>query len=182
MHRDSLLELVKSYSEKFPEENQTISAYSAFINNNPQCFERSLEEGHITCAAWILDRAGKRALLTHHRKLNRWLQLGGHADGDSDVHRVAAREAYEESGISTLELVSSDIMDLDIHAIPARGNVPEHLHYDARFLFRATQNENYQVSEESHDLAWVEMEKIEEFTSEESILRMVHKTKEFLGT
>lgn len=181
MHRDPLLDLIKSYSEKFPDESQPISEYIAFIKNNPQCFERSLEEGHITCAAWILDCSGKRALLTHHRKLNRWLQLGGHADGDSDVHRVAAREAYEESGISTLALVSSEIMDLDIHAIPARGNVPEHLHYDARFLFRATQNENYQVSEESHDLAWVEMEEIQKFTSEESILRMVDKAKEFLS-
>ena len=71
-------------------------------------------------------------------------------------------------------------MHLDIHTIPARGNVPAHLHYDARLLFRITDNENYQVSEESHDLAWVEMEKIQEFTSEDSILRMVHKTKEFL--
>mgnify|MGYP001174810723 CR=1 FL=1 len=180
MHREPLLELIEIYSEKFPLENQTISKYKTFIKKNPQCFERSLEEGHITCAAWILDHSGKRALLTHHRKLNRWLQLGGHADGNPDVHRVAAREAYEESGISTLELVYGEIMDLDIHTIPARGNVPAHLHYDARFLFRTTDNENYQVSEESHDLAWVEMEKIQEFTSEDSILRMVHKTKEFL--
>ena len=179
MHRDPLLELIKSYSKKFPQENQTISEYTAFIKDNSQCFERSLKKGHITCAAWILDCSGKRALLTHHRKLNRWLQLGGHADGDPDVHRVAAREAYEESGISTLELVSSEIIDLDIHAIPTRGNVPEHLHYDARFLFRATQNENYQVSKESHDLAWVDMKEIQKFTSEKSILRMVDKTKNF---
>ena len=177
MHRDPLLELIRKYSEKFPEENQTISQYKAFIKKNPRCFERSLGKGHITCAAWILDRSAKRVLLTHHRKLNRWLQLGGHADGDPNVHRAAAREAHEESGIRTLELVSSEILDLDIHKIPARTDVPEHFHYDARFLFRTTDDDNYQVSEESYDLAWVEMEKIQEFTSEESILRMVHKTK-----
>ena len=96
------------------------------------------------------------------------------------MHRVAAREACEESGISSLELVSREIMDLDIHKIPERGNVPEHLHYDARFLFRATENEEYQISEESHDLAWVQIHNIQEFTSEESILRMAHKTKEFV--
>jgi 8-oxo-dGTP pyrophosphatase MutT (NUDIX family) len=180
MHRDPLLSLIEHYSEKFPREHQTISKYRSFIESNPQCFERSLEEGHITCAAWILDRSEKRVLLTHHRKLNRWLQLGGHADGDPDVHRVAAREACEESGISSLELVSREIMDLDIHKIPERGNVPEHLHYDARFLFRATENEKYQISEESHDLAWVQIHNIQEFTSEESILRMAHKTKEFV--
>ena len=75
-----------------------------------------------------------------------------HADGDHDVHRVAAKEAEEESGISTLELVSKDIFDIDIHKIPTQGDVPAHLHYDARFLFRTTDNEKYEVSNESIEL------------------------------
>ena len=92
---------------------------------------------------------------------------------------MAAKEAQEESGISTLELVSKDIFDIDIHKIPTRGDVPAHLHYDARFLFRTTDNEKYEVSNESIDLAWVNIDEIDEYSSEESILRMVKKPKTF---
>ena len=180
MHRAPLLQLVESYKIKYLAETETVSKYKDFVIANENCFERSLLEGHITCGAWILDGSGTKTLLTHHRKLNRWLQLGGHADGDHDVHRVAAKEAQEESGISTLELVSKDIFDIDIHKIPTRGDVPAHLHYDARFLFRTTDNEKYEVSNESIDLAWVKIDEIEKYSSEESILRMVEKTREFI--
>ena len=93
---------------------------------------------------------------------------------------MAAKEAQEESGISTLELVSKDIFDIDIHQIPPRGDVPAHFHYDARFLFRTTDNEKYEVSNESIDLAWVKIDEIKKYSSEESILRMVEKTREFI--
>tara|TARA_B100000965_G_C19554828_1_gene741702 strand:- start:577 stop:1119 length:543 start_codon:yes stop_codon:yes gene_type:complete len=177
MHRAPLLKLVQSYSERHPREDKTVSRYRKFIANNTDCFERTLLKGHITCAAWIIDLTNTKALLTHHRKLNKWLQLGGHADGDSNVHRVAAREAREESGIGSLRLLSKEILDIDIHKIPERKNVPEHLHYDARFLFQVTDNETYQVSNESHDLAWVPIEEIHNYTKEESIIRMIAKAK-----
>ena len=180
MHRAPLLQLVENYKIRYPAETETIFRYKDFVTSNENCFERSLLEGHITCGAWILDGSGTKTLLTHHRKLNRWLQLGGHADGDHDVHRVAAKEAQEESGISTLELVSEDIFDIDIHQIPPRGDVPAHFHYDARFLFRTTDNEKYEVSNESIDLAWVKIDEIKKYSSEESIVRMVEKTREFI--
>ena len=180
MHRAPLLKLIESYGERYPIEEKTISRYRTFISNNENCFERTLLKGHITCAAWIIDLTQTKALLTHHRKLNKWLQLGGHADGDSDVHRVAAREANEESGIDSLKLLSREILDIDIHKIPERKNVPEHLHYDARFLFQVTDNENYQVSNESYDLAWVPIEKIQNYTTEESIIRMISKAKDLI--
>ena len=180
MHRAPLLRLVESYKIRYPAETETVSRYKDFVTANINCFERSLLEGHITCGAWILDRSGAMTLLTHHRKLERWMQLGGHADGDYDVQRVAAKEAQEESGISTLELVSKDIFDIDIHQIPPRDDVPAHFHYDARFLFRTTDNEKYKVSNESIDLAWVKIDEIKKYSSEESILRMVEKTREFI--
>jgi 8-oxo-dGTP pyrophosphatase MutT (NUDIX family) len=115
-------------------------------------------------------------LLTHHKKLGRWLQLGGHADGDSQVMRVASREAEEESGLKQLALVSREIFDIDVHLIPERGQEPAHYHYDVRFLFEADKNETLVVSEESNDLAWVPLVSIEDYSCEESILRMVRKT------
>ena len=157
------------------EEKPTIQRFREFVSLNSDCFERSLETGHITASSWIVDRSGTRVLLTHHRKLNRWLQLGGHADGDPDVARVALREAEEESGLNDLELIEPAVFDLDVHPIPPRKADPAHDHYDVRFLIRQRGSDTFVVSEESHDLAWVEIDRIEEYTQEESILRMAAK-------
>lgn len=176
MHRAPLLRLLAEYAARHPDEGEMTARYRDFVSAHPDCFERSLAVGHVTGAAWILDRSGTRVLLTHHRKLERWLQPGGHADGDPDVLATAAREAWEETGLEGLVPAGETLFDLDIHPIPARGEVPEHFHYDARFLFRATGNEDFIVSEESHDLAWVPLERLTDFTTEESLLRMARKT------
>ncbi|MGE6335203.1 NUDIX hydrolase, partial [Stenotrophomonas sp. NPDC077659] len=97
---------------------------------------------------------GQRLLLTHHRKLLRWLQLGGHADGDRDLARVALKEAEEESGLAGLVLDDPAIFDLDKHWIPEHKGVPGHWHYDVRFVIRAAGGEAFVLSEESLDLAW----------------------------
>lgn len=119
-----------------------------------------------------------RTLLTHHLKLDKWLQLGGHADGDGDLIAVAMREAQEESGLSRLRAVSAEIFDLDRHWIPARKSDPGHYHYDLRFLIEADPQEAIAVSNESKDLAWVELERVNALNPEESIARMVRKTRQ----
>lgn len=132
------------------------SLFSAFLASSPDVFERRHPPGHFTGSAWLVSADGRRVLLTHHRKLGRWLQLGGHADGDADLARVALREAEEESGLAGL-VVEGGIFDLDCHAIPARGAEPEHWHYDVRYVVRATGSEAFAVGEESLDLAWVDI-------------------------
>nr|WP_250063442.1 NUDIX hydrolase [Stenotrophomonas mori] len=117
-------------------------------------FSRARLDGHFTASAWLVSADGARVLLTHHRKLGRWLQLGGHADGDRDLPRVALREAEEESGLAGLRLQAGGIFDLDRHWIPARGTVPGHWHYDVRYVVAAGTEEGFVVSEESLDLAW----------------------------
>ena len=111
-----------------------------FMQAEPRCFERTTTAGHITASAFVLNNTLTATLLTHHRKLERWLQLGGHCDGDSDVLRVARREVAEESGLRELTLLTPHIFDVDIHDVPPhvrRGDdVPAHLHYDISFLFR----------------------------------------------
>lgn len=170
-----LLQLLDNYASRYPEESETVERFRRFVEENEDCFERSLQQGHITGSAWIIDEAGRRTLLTHHAKLNLWLQTGGHADGNTDALAVARLEAEEESGLQTLDTVSSEIFDLDIHPIPERPNEPAHFHYDVRFLLRNTGDEQYIVSEESHDLAWVAMDKLEDYTTEHSMLRMRDK-------
>lgn len=146
-----------------------------FVRENEDCFDRNLTIGHITGSAWIVEASGKRVLLTHHRKLNIWVQPGGHSDGDPDVAAVAFREAREETGISGLEFMDRKIFDVDIHAIPARRDEPRHEHFDVRFALRAVGSNEFVVSDESHDLAWVSLDDLEQFTTEPSMLRMRRK-------
>ena len=148
-----------------------------FVEEHPDCAERSLKIGHLTGSAWIVDRERKRTLLTHHRKLNKWLQLGGHADGQLDLQAVALREAQEESGLTRLRVVEAEIFDVDRHLIPARKTEPDHWHYDIRFVIEADPNEQFLVSDESHDLAWIEIARMAEYNSEESMMRMARKTQ-----
>jgi 8-oxo-dGTP pyrophosphatase MutT (NUDIX family) len=129
----------------------------------------------VTGSAWIVDQDRTYVLLHHHGKLDKWLQLGGHADGDSHVLNAALREAREESGLTTVRPVSEEIFDVDIHRIPARGAEAEHFHYDIRYLFEADRSEPLRITHESKDLQWVRLDRVEELTQEESMLRMVRK-------
>lgn len=150
-----------------------------FIDMYPhKCCDRTLQVGHLTGSAWILDESKQRVLLMHHRKLGKWLQLGGHADGDTDLLRVALREAYEESGLREIEVLSSRLFDVDVHTIPARESEPAHQHYDIRFLFSGNSREALHVNHESNRLEWVSISELEEReASNESLSRLIRKTK-----
>lgn len=146
-----------------------------FLEAHPFAFERADRVGHFTGSAWLVSADGLRVLLTHHRKLDRWLQLGGHADGDADLARVALREAEEESGLAGL-VVERAIFDLDRHRIPARGDEPGHWHYDVRHVVRATGSEGFVVGEESHALAWRDIgELARDPATDESMRRMARR-------
>lgn len=175
MHRNELLGMLEKYATTYPEETECVQRFQTFVVEQPHCFERSLSMGHVTGSAWLVDMTQTKTLLTHHRKLNMWVQLGGHADGNSHVQDVALQEAYEESGLSALQLVSPDIFDLDIHEIPARKHEPAHLHYDVRFAIQSMNEDSFQVSEESHDLAWILVKELSKKSQEESMLRMQAK-------
>ncbi|UXI70727.1 NUDIX hydrolase [Tahibacter amnicola] len=136
----------------------------------PDAARRELETGHLTGSAWLVSADGERVLLTHHRKLGRWLQLGGHADGDVDLANVALREAEEESGLQHLS-ADPELFDLDRHWIPDRGDTPGHWHYDMRYVVRCSGSESFAVSEESLDLAWRDIRAIADDTQADTSLR-----------
>lgn len=163
------------YVRRWPDEHEAVEHFRELLVEAHHAYLRDRLGGHFTGSAWLVDRSGARVLLTHHRKLGRWLQLGGHADGDVDLARVALREAEEESGLPGLT-VEASLFDLDRHWIPARGDVPAHWHYDARFVVRAGGHEAFVVSEESLDLAWREVaELVDETDVDESVRRMACK-------
>ena len=175
VHCESLLEQLSEYASRYPEEGDVIARFTDFVKTETDCFERSLEKGHITGSAWVVNGDGSKILLTHHRKLGCWLQLGGHADGESDVLSVAMKEAEEESGLTGFTHLGTGIFDIDIHSIPARKAEPEHFHYDVRYALRVIGSTEYIVSDESHDLRWVKPEEVETLTTEPSMMRMVRK-------
>jgi 8-oxo-dGTP pyrophosphatase MutT (NUDIX family) len=172
--RSTLIQALTNYTTRFKEEKSFAGDFLKLLEHD-RAFHRDHLPGHITGSAWIVDTARTSVLLTHHAKLDKWLQPGGHADGDENVLGVALREAEEETGLKSFKLLHPGIFDLDIHTIPVRKDFPEHLHYDIRFMFEADPNEELIITDESQDLKWVPLNQLSEYTSNTSIQRMLQK-------
>lgn len=176
---ERLDQALAKYQEAWPEEAPVVALFAALTEVGSEAaspFRREHQPGHFTGSAWVVSADGARVLLTHHAKLNRWLQPGGHADGDGDLARVALREAQEETGVAGLQLEDGAIFDLDRHAIPARKSDPEHWHYDVRYVVRAGADERFVVSSESHALAWREIAAVaDDPAADPSVRRMARK-------
>lgn len=189
MYRQPLLTLLDRYAARYPDETIVTDRIRALVIEHPDCFERSCRPGHITGSAWVLSHDQTRCLLVHHAKLNRWLQPGGHADGESEIAQVALREAREETGLNRLTLPTIDgqlvPLDLDVHLIPERrspdGTLLDdaHEHHDVRFLLIAEPDQETVLSEESHALGWFTQDEVLALTNEESVLRMLRKAGPF---
>lgn len=182
MHRQPLYDLLSRYRTWFASEGEVVERIFALLRAHSDCLLRSCPPGHITASTFIVDAPGKQFLLTHHRQLNRWLQLGGHVDGQAQVAQAALREAREESGMAHFELlpvhgVQGLPLDVDVHVIPARGHEAAHEHHDIRFLLRARPGQELVLSDESHALAWFALDAAEQIVSEESVLRLVRKAR-----
>jgi len=174
-HQCVWLAAFDEYAPRHPLENVCVELFREFVSLHADAAERHLAIGHLTGSAWLVSADGARVLLTHHRKLDRWLQLGGHADGDHDLARAALREAEEESGLCDL-VVEPAIFDLDRHQIPGRGSEPAHWHYDVRFVVHATASEEFTLSDESHALAWREIAVlVDDPAADASLRRMARK-------
>jgi 8-oxo-dGTP pyrophosphatase MutT (NUDIX family) len=176
MQENDLKTLLSNYQPIDHKEREYKIKILHFLKNQPLAYLRESLEGHITGSAFVVNQHFTKTLLIKHAKLNRWQQPGGHCDGEKDVANVAIKETIEETGLHDLVCLQ-DIFDIDIHTIPARKNVEEHLHYDIRFLIIASEAEKLKISDESTDIQWVKFSDIKKFTQENSILRMVEKVK-----
>ncbi|MEI8094978.1 MAG: TipAS antibiotic-recognition domain-containing protein [Spirochaetales bacterium] len=171
----SLLVLLDDYERRFPDDTAA-AQFRAFAASGEPLQGKANPRRHITASTWIVNRARTRVLLTHHAKLHKWVQLGGHTDEGEDWTAAALREAHEESGLQGLSLAQEGLFDLDVHEIPARPGQAAHDHYDLRFLVEADDRVPLVISDESHDLAWVNLADLARYTSEASQLRMAAKT------
>ncbi|MBX2963769.1 MAG: NUDIX hydrolase [Cyclobacteriaceae bacterium] len=180
--RKKLMASLREYKTAYAEEARYRDQFLKLLNDG-SCFHRHHLPGHLTGSAWIVNNPGTKTLLIHHGKLNKWLQPGGHADGDENIFSVALREALEETGLKNLHPVIDAPFDIDIHLIPARVDFPEHLHFDVRFIFSASEFDEVQLSPESNQLQWFNIEFVPELVKHNtSILRMIEKTKVLFGS
>ncbi len=193
-HRKPLLEALHNYENTWISadvpgtdselERQTLATLRDFVQRREDCLERSCQEGHITGSALVTNQAMTHVLLTLHAKLGKWLQLGGHVDGEIHVEQAAYREAEEESGLRSLVWVPQPFtfaagerypFDCDIHLIPARPSEAAHYHYDLRYLLMADQGEELIITSESKALRWVSLTEARQLTQEPSMLRQFQK-------
>lgn len=179
MYRNKILNDLQIYQSVNPKEHTLVKRVTAFIEQTPGCFNRSQVDGHITGSAWIVNNK-QQVLLTHHKKLNIWIQLGGHADGNPSVMDVAMMEAKEESGLKHLTLLSETIFDIDVHLIPANKKESSHYHYDIRYLISAGQSAQFNMSDESIDMEWINIDQIGSYTTEDSITKMKTKYLQYI--
>jgi 8-oxo-dGTP pyrophosphatase MutT (NUDIX family) len=198
MDRAGLLQALERYVARYRDEQATVDRVRALLESGRSCFSRDcFDPGHLTASAWIVSREHRSVLLTHHRKLDRWLQLGGHADGETDLRAVALREAREESGMDDFRVLrlSDDnadgdgrghgggmILDVDVHVIPAHGDEPRHEHHDIRFLLETSESIPIRRQRsESKAMGWFRGEALESILEEESLARMARKASDWLA-
>lgn len=177
MHTTTLLSALQFHRAHDGEEDLHRKNIIAFVERNAQrWWRRSTLDGHITASAWVLNGSRSHALLLHHAKLNCWLQPGGHLDdGDASPAAGACREAREETGLNSLQLVDDNLFDVDIHSIPARGAEPAHLHYDLRYLIISPES-TVTLSDESLGARWIALDELARLPFERSIARMAEKS------
>lgn len=162
--------MVHSHRADDPGQAGIRAAILEFIDENPDALHRTCVEGHLTGSALVVEEGTGRLLVLFHRKLQRWLQPGGHADGDANLAAVALREATEETGIVGL-LIDPEPIDLDIHRVEPPGEDP-HDHLDVRFLVVAPQGAIPDANHESEALRWVEFDALGTLGVDPGTLRM----------
>ncbi len=179
MHRQQLLQLLARYKTPYLEEAAMVERTRRFILQHENCFDRSLAPGHVTASTWVVNPTRSHVLMLHHRKLDLWLQPGGHADGETDIVSVALKETAEESGLdaSQIKLLSEDIFDVDVHTIHASEHDPRHEHFDPRFLVEIDDRIPLPGSDEAYEVLWVPLEQVLRFNNARSLYRLVQKTR-----
>jgi 8-oxo-dGTP pyrophosphatase MutT (NUDIX family) len=177
--RRAVLTLLDRHDCADAQEARDVAFIGDFVRRHADCFARTCAPGHLTASAYIVDPEGERLLLIHHRKLERWLQPGGHLEpGEIDLLRAAWREAHEETGLAELVPLGLVPIDIDVHRIPERGAEPAHDHLDFRFAFRAPDPADLaRCAEETTNIRWFGWEELGGLELDPAFARAIGKVR-----
>ncbi|MBO7941447.1 MULTISPECIES: NUDIX hydrolase [Streptomyces] len=168
LHDDAVL-VLKSHEGQ----DELRQSYLDHLDTHPDGMWKSCGDGHVTASALVIDPERGRVLLTLHRKLRMWLQMGGHCEPqDTSLEAAALREATEESGIAGLTLLPGGPVRLDRHAIPA----PCHWHFDVQYAVLAPAGATQAISDESLDLRWFPYDEVAS-VADDSVVRLLEDTR-----
>lgn len=173
--RERLLDELSGYEPADSIEAFNVAAVVNLLTISADPFSRGqFDPGHITASCYIVDPGG-RLLLHHHRRLDRWLQMGGHVESSELTFEAALREGREESGLADL-MLDGGILDVDVHAIPASKGDPLHHHFDVRYIARTSAPDSVSMHpDESNDLAWVTLARAEQLMNAPESTRVIRK-------
>jgi 8-oxo-dGTP pyrophosphatase MutT (NUDIX family) len=181
----ALAEALRRHAPADEEESRDRDRILDFVRRHRDPFDRRIVEGHLTGSAIVVSASGDRVLLLHHRKLDRWLQPGGHADpGEETGEAVALRETFEETGLDGLCVhpTAPRPLDVDVHDIPAHEDEPAHEHLDLRYLVVAPEGATLSPQvEELHALRWVGWGEADALGPDHGLRRALGKARRLLG-
>jgi 8-oxo-dGTP pyrophosphatase MutT (NUDIX family) len=167
-------------------EAEDLARIRRFVEERVEPFDRGILEGHLTGSALVVAASGDKVLLLHHRKLDRWLQPGGHASpGESEGEQVALREAREETGLDGLGLhpTAPRPLDVDVHDIPERRGEPAHEHLDLRYLVIAPDGaEPDRDHVETNDCRWFGWEELDALDLDAGLRRALAKARRLMAS
>jgi len=183
MHRKKVLRLLKQYNPYNSRESEMKDRVVDFMERTGDCFNNFLKEGHVTASAWVFDQEERKVGLVYNKLIDKWLQPGGHSDGNPDTPQEALREAQEEFGAERLELDSENIFDIDVHIIKKdkKRNLGKHYHFDLRFLVLGDSRIPPKGNKESIVVRWVNLADVGKLNYDEAIKRMVAKTRDLIN-
>jgi 8-oxo-dGTP pyrophosphatase MutT (NUDIX family) len=174
---ERIVAMLQAHTPSDDKETRDVAFIIEMCRKHPNILNMNCEPAHLTGSALVVHPGGGRVLLNRHRKLDKWLQFGGHFDYETDPADVALREAREESGISDLRFAQLPAVpfDIDAHIIPARGDRPQHWHLDLRYLVCTDSPEQAALSAESHEIRWLTFGETAEMPLSSEMRRMIGK-------
>lgn len=182
-----LKEQIINYKPFNEQEERDKALLLEWLSSGKDVFTRENKAAHFTASAWVLNPARTKVLMIYHNIYNSWAWMGGHADGEKDLLKVAEREAKEESGITDIRPVSEDILSLEVVTVSGhekRGKyVSSHLHLNVTYLFEADENQELFIKpDENSGVMWIGLDDIKNKSTEEWFIdriysKLIAKTK-----